>query len=792
MPLNLLKLSPHLQSLDWEAILSKITTNIHLTENKDFFHQNLFFSNRSEIESSLDDIEELSTILQNNEVSLFDYFSQFNTEISFKTIFEKIRKKHILEIFEINNILQLFQFQQNISKSINSKSFGKFLVIQRDDYSIVKKKIFNPIRQFINEDNSINFEKHPELRKLNSAIQEFKFEIVSTLKQSMRHSSWRDIIQNSQYDVIHGRYVISVRSDSFSSKLGLIIDRSNSGLTLHIEPHSIRTLSLKLQEVESQLQSEIFKLLVQYTNIIHEHSFIFYNLFTEIQYLDLLNAKYYSFSNMEFSRPKISTENKIEITKLFHPLLENPIKNDISLNHDSNGMIISGPNTGGKTVILKSIVLCHLFMHMGMFVPCTYASIPIYNGIYFFSNDLQDLLKGLSSFAAEAKNYLQLLNLINGNSLIIIDEIFNSTSSEDASTLAIALIDEIISRSSSKIIISTHHQVLKTFMHTKSDFLSAHMGFDHDTYQPTYKLFTGEPGSSLALAIFQKISQNFHFKTKMIDRIYSLQNSDDLSYENILQDLSQKKGILDKRISEISNQERDLRIKQKNLENHIFLEKKQSIDKFEKQLSTIKNRALKLLSELKSKKAERTFFKKFQSISSEIPSIEKQKELLEDKSLIYHSHLLLKPDQLIQNHNYYCLKINSTITLISTPDRQNQVKVSKGNMKLTCAIDELRMLKKSKKSKELLQANTSSTTPSLSILDLEIDCRGKRLEEFKDIIFNFLLSIENQEVPYINVIHGHGDGVLKGWLRKEIKKHPRMIWNNLEGNDGITQVKLID
>jgi DNA mismatch repair protein MutS2 len=203
---------------------------------------------------------------------------------------------------------------------------------------------------------------------------------------------------------------------------------------------------------------------------------------------------------------------------------------------------------------------------MGLFVPSNFAEINPVSGLFYFSNDHQDLKEGLSSFASESLYYLNLLTELAPNNLIIIDEIFNSTSSEEASSLALALFEEIKKRSNSKILVSTHHQMLKTLMHSRIDYLSAHVGFDFDRNLPTYKLLSGEPGSSLAFKIFDKLSHDYNILNHISEKASQYLDQKQLTYESLLQDLSAKKIELDKLLSQNREYNQELKNQKKSME----------------------------------------------------------------------------------------------------------------------------------------------------------------------------------------------------------------------------------
>ena len=202
--------------------------------------------------------------------------------------------------------------------------------------------------------------------------------------------------------------------------------------------------------------------------------------------------------------------------------------------------------------------------------------------------------------------------------------------------------------------------------------------------------------------------------------------------------------------------------------------------------------AYKLLNQLKSKKESNQFYNSFSNLTAKVPIVTCQPSNKQLSDLIYHHNTDLQFDDFKINQEYFCLKIQSIVKLTNFMPRQNLLKVSKGNIKLDCKPSDLKLLKYSKKNTSTATIKVSPIIPCHTTLKLEVDCRGMRLSEFEILINQYILSIQNEEIPYVTIIHGHGDGILKNWLRKQLGKLSSLKWSSTEGNDGSTNIQLVD
>lgn len=784
MFLNLLKNnSEALELLDWFQIVSDISSLSHF----DITKKNLLippeYNAPTIIQNKLD---QLQFAISNYDELAFAFNSHLRLIPADEEKFDSIPflfKERFFDTNELHFFALLFSGFKDTRKVFFNIPYAEHFKISDKSLDIIRRDFLFPLRDFVDPSGRISYERHPVLKNLYSKLIQLEQDLRTLILRTSQSETYKTRLQLENFDIIHDRYVLAIRSDSYQASLGSIVSRSQSGMTLFVEPFELREKSNQRLHLLSEIESTILYLTINLSKVIHQHADDFKNIASAVLFFDLLYTKATYSLKYNFTKPIITNDFHIELRGFFHPLVERPISNNFELDFTQNGLIISGPNTGGKTVALKSLCLCMLFLHMGLYVPAAHASLYPVDGLYYFSHDHQNISKGLSSFSAEAKYYLSLLGELSTTNLIFIDEIFNSTSSEEASALAMALINEIHATTNSKLIISTHHQMLKTFMHSRQDYLSAHVGFDIELGLPTFKILYGEPGNSLALTIFNNLAGLFKTKTNISDVAQDYLDKKSLSYETLLLELSQKKIELDKLITQQKILETELKNQRASMEGVLFLEKEKTLSEFNKKLKVVFNDAENLILSIKEKKItnKNTLFNQMAGITRDVPPAKAIRPYYNPYAHLSPIALSeIKPDMTVFSLDF---KKNVKVLLVNT--RKNEVQIQQGA--LSSWVEPETLCYPSGVAIPKVHVTIEKTTRQ----DIEIDCRGMRLAEFQNACELSINELLTGEIPFLTVIHGHGDGILKNWLRKHLKENHRDLrWENIEGNDGCTKIFL--
>ena len=784
MTLNLLNPeNPILDQLEWNIIINEVVGNAHFQNNA---AEKIFGAPISK--ESIETIYKQTSQLE--DIYFTDHFNTIVTALNRlkdenlinETLF-RLEKGATLEVQELNSVATLLSFCHEFNETLSS--IYDVSEIAQNFLGKLHKVFLKDFRKLINSDNSINYDGHPQLKQLHDKKIQLEVAIRNFIN-SLQSSELGERLQYTGHDIINDHYVIPIRSDSYSSKIGEIISRSETGNTLYVEPFEIRDLSFKRLNIIVEIQNIIYRLTQRFSEVL----FQFYqqiNEFKEQVYdFDSLVARVNYAIKFGLKRPKIALTPKISLDNFYHPLLKNPVKNSISLDSHNKGLVISGPNTGGKTVSLKSILLALLSLRHGLYVAASDSELYPYEGIFYFGNDQQNLSEGLSSFAAEVKNYNNLLEHLEDNNVIFIDEVFNSTSSEEASALALSYFNAIHKLSKSQILVSTHHQMLKSFIHQDETYLSCHVGFDSELHRPTYKLVFGIPGSSMALEIFQLLSKNDQIHNNIYEDSLNLLDTKVVNYNQLLEKISRKQGELDKLLSENRTLNTQLKNQKQAMDGVLKLKADNYIKELENKIKNIEYEAEQLIKDVKSGEVQNSkqLYQNIKRVKSNVDSLSPSET---PAKMQIKRQLGNEPEKLILGNNYYCTKINSKVTLKSYNQDKNEAVVAKGAFTLKCKKEDLRINKQLDEIKRQFVFRYDKTADA----KVHYDCRGMRLEEFQDVVAKSLSDVLCGDVPYVSFIHGHGDGVLKKWIRQYISRHKDLRWDQGDnGNDGETRIVL--
>ncbi len=792
-----------LKLLDWNLIIDELQSYAKFKLTKDRFNQPIKNRNFDAVQEDLNCIDHFLERFDDLTMLVNQHLLQIPSETLGFFHIDEIGKNKIFDAEELNRVAIIFEKFNDFFKDY-TKNANDLKIKPDDDYIFshylknfstvqlqkISSQFSRPLRDFVDRSGTCFYEKHPLLKNLYAEILQIEKELRTQISQISKTEIYHERLQSHEFDVVHDRYVLSIRSDSYQSHLGRIIARSNSGMTLYVEPIEMQIRT----EKRIQLLSEMDSIILRLTRDLSEQLFQFSEDFLKIKKFiidfDFLFAKAHFSFEKNLCRPIIASSPMMSIQNLFHPLILNPVKNNVDIRPEKRGIIISGPNTGGKTVLLKSLALTLIFAHMGLYVPASFAEIYLFQKLFYFSHDHQDLSQGLSSFASESRYYLNLLQEIDDTNLILIDEIFNSTSSEEASALAMALLDEL-KETQTKILLSTHHQMLKTLMHSQQDFLSAHVGFDFETNSPTYKIYYGDPGSSLAFKIFERLQSQSAFKTNIAFNAERYLDQKHISYESLLQDLSFKKIELQKLLDHNKELNTQLKNQRQSMEGILFLEKEKIISEYRNKAHHYLKKAEDLFYSMKKEPivSKKMLDQRIIDIERQLPKETNSQEITKEK---YQHMQNLNIQHISENQTVFSMQLGKHVKTKKVNTKKNEVQIAHGNMTLWVSIDDLKASELNpQKSFSNQRDRVSINIDKDFIGKIEIDGRGMRLLDFQKAVEKSLDELHNGDIPFLLVIHGHGTGALKYWLRQTLEKeYDDFVWENVEGNDGCTKIEL--
>ncbi len=769
----------HKDHLDLRALLDLLSSFFHFTQTKKFIKDSPKRSPQEDIALLYYHQDQLLAI-ENWDQHIKDQLTYIHADLSFDRVLKKLSRYQTLEGKEIYQVFKCINQYGKLAKVFSLK--GHTNITKQEIDSTFKYIRKNVPSLFDEKTEDIVYYKHPILSPIDSKIKECSKQIRERLIKITSEWASKELLQTQGHDIVDDRYLLPVRSDRYSSQLGKIVYRSNSGNTLFVEPNSLREMANNKVELEAQLEREVHKLLKAISDAFADEASVLKNIFNFFIDLDFASGRLKAAHTLGFNKPDIDKyAKKIYIKNLFHPLIPNPVKNDFSLQRSSSGLLISGPNTGGKTVLLKSLTLSLLLPHLGFYIPAQSAVIPYCQSIHFLSHDNQDLKEGLSSFSSEAIVYLNLFKNIKKGDAVFIDEVFNSTSSLEASELATAIIKELKERGV-LVFISSHHENLKQWVFQDGLLESAHMGFKDIDSSPTYILHQGSPGKSYAKEVFKSLERQV-LGSKLISQH--------------LIAVSSEHELLESKIAQLEKIEHEKRLGQESV-----IEELQRVEK--------EKESIKGLLEIERRKLQESFDLKWRKLKKKTLDEADKIQKGSKRSVTKLAGKLSELNPESKNENLGTIKdigpvnepkVGMTVFIKALGKEGQIIALSNGNRKVQLNCKGLKIwqpLSQIRLSNSSNIPKTQSVSVSVSKSDdysrsMNLDARGMRRDEFLQQAELYILDVINGDLPFVDIIHGHGDGILKSSLYKLLQRFKDdVIFDFVEGNQGTTRVELIN
>ncbi|MDD5183464.1 MAG: endonuclease MutS2, partial [Bacilli bacterium] len=582
------------------------------------------------------------------------------------------------------------------------------------------------------------------------------------------------------------RYVIPVKNDFKNSIKGIVHDQSSSGETVFIEPYSINLINNQLQETNELIEKEVYRILKELSkNISLEYNELLAN-YEIILKIDYIFAKASLALKMSANKPKINKEGIFELYNAKHPLLNvsNVISNNVVIGK-YQGVIITGPNTGGKTVLLKMIGLLSLMVKAGFLIPADEKSnIMIFDKVFADIGDEQSIDQNLSTFSSHLKNVIDIMNNVTNSSLVLLDELGSGTDPSEGAALAIAIFDTLIEKNC-LVIATSHYSELKIHAYNSDNIINASVEFNIKTLMPTYKLLMGIPGLSNAL----EISKNLGLNEIVLEKAqkYVLNKNDNIN--QILNKLSKQSKTLDDLIKDAENKNKELKLERDKIE-----EDKDKISK-EKEviLQKAKNDAQKLI--------EKTS-KKIENLILELEIIkENENSKIHEIADIKHQFRNIKTDANVKidyENNNENFKIGDKV-FVANYNSYGEIIKEKGNNKYDIQMGSVSVTVNKKflklaKTNELERIQFNKKLSVKKNIKSELDLRGMRYEDAKISLDRYFDDVLLSGFSQFSIIHGFGTGVIRELVQSFLKSNKEVLDYRYgvdgEGGQGVTIVTL--
>lgn len=655
----------------------------------------------------------------------------------------------------------------------------------------IEKNIFDKII----DENTVADNASSKLASLRRNRKNFEQEVKDKLNGFIHSSTYAKYIMEPIVTIRNNRYVIPVKEEYRSYIKGFIHDTSSSGSTLYIEPTSIFELNNKINHIKIEEDIEIERILQILSSSLYEYVDQLKNNLALIASIDLIFAKA-NFGIDSFGIIPVLNNNKyIDLYKAKHPLIDKDkvVPIDISLGKSYVSLLITGPNTGGKTVALKTVGLLLLMAYSGIPIPCSESSsISVFSHIFADIGDEQSIQESLSTFSAHIKNIVEITNITDNNSLVLLDELGSGTDPLEGAALAISILS-YLKDIGSIVCCTTHYQELKEYALITDGFENASFEFDIENLKPTYKLLVGIPGKSNAFAISKRLGLN--------EQILNVANShlkdDKIPIEELLKSIYDNKLEIEKQKEETEKNLRQVELLRKSLEQ------KQD-DVLEKRAQLLEDAKLEARDILLSAKEEATEIIHELNSSSDIKQANNLRNKLNDKlkainSIYYteqnNSFEALAESDVKDGLNVYIASLGSNGYIVGNSiNKSNEVQVYVGNMKMNIKLSDLRKsLINSVKVKESGKVTTNKESKAKTVSP-EINVIGQNVDEAIYVIDKYLDNCASANISPVRIVHGKGTGKLREGIHSFLKKNPHVksfrIGTFGEGEMGVTVVEI--
>lgn len=666
------------------------------------------------------------------------------------------------------------------------------------DSITVNKYLEEKIFSVIVSEEEIADRASDELFEIRRKIRAKSNSVREKLDSIIHSTHYQKFLQEPIVTQRSGRYVVPVKAEHRADVPGLVHDMSSSGATVFIEPVSVVDANNEIKILESREREEIKRILYELSLEAGNFSESIKHSYESAVQIDLIFAKARLAYKMKATMPLLNKDGKILLKKARHPLLDahSVVPVDISLGDEFDTLVITGPNTGGKTVSIKTIGLLSLMAMCGLLIPAADRSeIAVFDNILVDVGDEQSIQQNLSTFSAHMVNIIDIMKQAGANSLVLIDELGAGTDPVEGAALAVAIIEKLRSKGA-KIAATTHYAELKAYALETPGVMNGSCEFDVDTLRPTYRLLIGVPGRSNAFAI----SEHLGMEKSVIDEAKRLVNNETKSFEAVLQKLEETRRELEKekekaqRATEAadrmrrkaqSEKDRAAQLRDNELEK-AKREAEKIIASAKRQSSDFLLHLEQLKKEADSNNATETARKTRREIKNRLGEMEdtvNPRKLADEWDEDYKLPRPVVPGDAVVIRSIgegEVLEVN-----------KNNVLVKSGMLKTRVKMSDLRLIKKKeppKQSKPSLLYRTSSKADS--DISTEIDLRGKTVDEALHDLSLFIDKCVLLNLHEIRIIHGKGTGALRAAVQEDLRRHPNIADYRLgvygEGENGVT------
>ena len=702
-----------------------------------------------------------------------------------------------------NGILDGAHLRDIMITSKSGKRLKTTLSQTKEDYPIIKglagrivfiNSLESAIEEAIGEDGEVLDSASSELADIRRKIRRTNDRIREKLDNLLKNSNQNQYLQENIITIRNDRYVVPVKQEYRNQVPGLVHDQSASGATLFIEPMSVLDLNNDLRKLRSEEETEVHRILTRLSGLVGTYAAEIKANLEIMAELDFIFAKGKLSLKMNGFEPILNENGEIYLKKARHPLLgEKAVPIDLDMDSELRGIIVTGPNTGGKTVTLKIAGLFVLMAQSGLHLPTSdRSSVSVFRGVYADIGDEQSIEQSLSTFSSHMVNIVDILAKAGRNNLVLLDELGAGTDPVEGAALAMAIIDTLMAKGV-KAIVTTHYSELKAYAYNNPGLANASVEFDVDTLRPTYRLLMGIPGRSNAfdIALSLGVDKNVVLKA---DEYMSKEQKE---VHDFLANLEEGRA----RTEKAKREAEELKAKLETVERDMARREKELKEKEANLIRKAEERADRLVRE-KRREADEAL-REIKSMLSEVSAKEREKVMtvvkakkkkIEDlaskpEETVYGGEKLKKVEK---GDEVYIPRLNKNAVVLDIVSK-NEVLIQAGIMKVTMRLSELRAVTNKKEDQSNTYQSHMKAAKARTVKN-EVSLRGMTADEAEVELSKFLDDACLANLEEIKIIHGLGTGVLKKMVYDFLKKDHRVKEQRLggyyEGGAGVTIAKL--
>lgn len=691
----------------------------------------------------------------------------------------------IASTIRAGRILQKF-FEEMLEEGIELPAIQEYI-----QSIFVMTDIEKLISNAIGEQGEVLDSASEKLRTLRSQLRTNEARVRERLESMIRSSSAQKMLSDAIITIRNERFVIPVKQEYRSHYGGIVHDQSSSGQTLFIEPQAIVQLNNDLQEIRMKEQQEIERILLLLSTTVGEYTNELLQNVKVLAKLDFMFAKARYAKELKASKPALNREGRIKLLKARHPLLpiEEAVPNDIFLGDEFSAIVITGPNTGGKTVTLKTVGLCTLMAQAGLQIPAMDGSeAAVFESVFADIGDEQSIEQSLSTFSSHMVNIVEILKNVDQNSLVLFDELGAGTDPQEGAALAISILDEVYNRGA-RIIATTHYPELKAYGYNREGVVNASVEFNVETLSPTYKLLIGVPGRSNAF----EISKRLGLDEKIIQQARGYIGEDTNKVENMIASLEVSRKMAEEERKEAHELLKTAEKLHKDLQKQMM----EYYEQKDKMLEKAESEAKQLVE--KAKEEAEHIIKELRDLRIRKNAEVKEHELIEARRRLEEAApKLTKKKKTIVKASKHEFKPGDEVKVLSFNQKGHLVeKVSSDEWQVQIGIMKMKV-----NESDLVYIDSPKpveTKPLATVrgkdfhVGLELDLRGERYEDAILRVEKYIDDALLAGYPRVSIIHGKGTGALRQGVQEYLKNHRSVkrirFGEAAEGGLGVTVVE---